>query len=189
MVEIDIDATQLKQLQKTLLGIKDGVPRVVVPAINRSLYSGQTTIKREIRKVYTIKYSDIPTKVQPAKRSPATGEAGGSVTVQQGMLELNKFAFTPRNPGTRRVMYVTVKKGRRRPIPHAFTQRMPGSGYLGPFLRKGPARLPIKKLMTIGAPIMATQPTVGPAVAKEMGDTLDRRLDHELQRVLNSAGK
>jgi hypothetical protein len=189
MVEIDIDARELQKLKKTLLGIKDGVPRVIVPAINRTLYAGQTTIKREVRKQYTIKYSDIPTKVHPANRDPSHGEAGGNVMVEQGMLELNKFAFTPRQPGTRRVMQVQVRKGRRRPIPHGFTQRMPSSGYLGPFLRKGATRLPIKKLYTIGAPIMASQPTVAPEVAKVMGDTLDRRLDHEVERVLNSAGK
>ena len=189
MVEIDIGAAELKKLQKALLGIKNGVPRVVVPAINRALYSGQTTIKREIRKSYMIKYGDIPTKVHRAVRQPATGDAGGNVTVKQGMLDLNKFPFTPKKPGTRRMMHVQVKKGAGRNIPHAFTASMPASGYLGPFLRKGKSRLPIKKLVTIGASIMASQPVVVAAVNHEMGETLDKRLDHELQRVLTRAGK
>lgn len=212
MVEISIDSSELKQLQKTLKGIKNGVPRVVVPAINRALSSGQTTIKRQIRNSYTIKYKDIPTKVNRATRHTATGEAGGNITIKQGMLDLNKFPFTPKKPfnlaswygkqtgvkitphpqvrrsRARPIMHVQVKRGGGKDIPHGFTAAMP-AGYLGPFVRKGKTRLPIKKLVTIGAPIMATQPGVGPAVNKEMGDTLAKRLDHELERVLTSAGK
>jgi hypothetical protein len=84
---------------------------------------------------------------------------------------------------------VEVKKGHSKPIPHAFTALMPSSGYLGPFARKGPSRLPIKKLKTISAAIMVAQPTIAPVVQKEMEDTLDKRLDHELNRVLTAAGK
>ncbi len=211
MVAINIDSSDMKRIEKTLRGIKNGVPRVVVPAINRALSSGQTTIKRQIRNNYTIKYKDIPTKVRRATRHTTTGEAGGDITVKQGMLDLNKFPFTPKKPfslagwyakqtgvkitphpivrrSARRIMHATVRKGGGGNIPHGFTAAMP-SGYLGPFTRKGKERLPIKKRQAIGAPIMATQPGVGPVVNREMGDTLAKRLDHELKRVLDSAGK
>jgi len=183
MVEINIDTKQLlPHLKHILLGITNGVARVLPPAINRTLTMGNTALKREIRKEYAIKMKDIPTALHRANKSNFTG----ALIVRQGMLDMNKFPFRPTRPGSRRILNVEVKRGRRKDIPHGFVAQMPSSGYLGPFIRKGASRLPIKKLKTISAAIMASQPTVLPEVEKVMGDTLDRRLDHEINRVLNS---
>jgi hypothetical protein len=61
------------------------------------------------------------------------------------------------------------------------------SGYIGPFTRVGKARLPIRKRIAIGAPIMASQPNVGPAVNKAMGDTLAKAMDQQIKRVMAGA--
>jgi len=186
MVVIEIQTKDLiPHLEHVLLDIKNGVPRVLAPAINRSLSAGKTSVKREIRKTYAIKAKDIPATVHNATRASLEGK----LVIQQGMIDLNKFPFRPRQPNTGRMLNVEVKRGKRRDIPHGFVQRMPNSGYLGPFIRKGKARLPIRKLTTISAAIMAAQPSVVPVVEMVMTDTLDKRLDHELERVLASAGK
>jgi len=188
MVVINIDAPQMAKMIRAVDHIENGVPRVLVPAINRTLAKGNTEVKREIRKIYTIKAKDIPTKVR--KASAFSGDVvGGDVTVKDTMLDLNKFQFTPRGVtrGKRqRPVKATVRKGAGGFIRGAFIAAMP-SGYLGPFRRVGPERLPVKKLLAIGAGIMASQPTVGPAVNKAMGDMLDKRIDHEVKRVLAKA--
>jgi Prophage minor tail protein Z (GPZ) len=181
-VALQIDSSQMKELQRSLGNIKDGVPKALAPAINRALASGQTTVKREIRKVYLIKAKDIPTKVHRATRTTLSGE----IRIQQGMLDASKFVYRPRAVQRRKnkkPLFVQIKKGGGGFIARGFVA---GSG---PYQRRSFApRLPIRRILTIGAPIMASQPSVGPAVNKAMGDTLAKRIDHELERVLASAG-
>lgn len=186
MVEVTIQGGQMSQLRKAVRNIENGVPRVLTPAINRSLESGRTTVRREIRKVYVIKQKDIPVTIKRANKS----NLQGSVVIEQGMLPLSKFNVRPMFPTKRRrTVFAQVKKlGGMRKLPGAFVAEMP-TGYTGPFIRAaGAGRLPVHKLLTIGAPIMASQPAVGPAVSKAMGETLAKRVDHELTRVLASAG-
>ena len=184
---IVIDASQIKKLNAVLGHIKNGVPRALAPAINRALASGQTTIKREIRKDYLIKAKDIPTAVHRA----TFGSLKGEIRIRQGMLDASKFFFTPRGISrrkNRKPVYVKVKKGGGGTILRGFTAHMIGGG-IGPMQRRAAApRLPIRKVITIGAPIMASQPAVGPAANKAMGDTFAKRLDHEINRVMASAG-
>jgi hypothetical protein len=187
MVIPTIDGSRMQQLVRTVEHIKNGVPRVLVPAINRALAKGRTEVKKEIRKLYMIKASNIPVAVERASYFSGTGGVSGAVTVHQGMLDLNKFRFNPTTPA-KRPLYAQVKRGGGGIIASGFTAAM-DSGYVGPFVRKGASRLPVKKLLTISAAIMASQPTVGLAVNKAMGDTLDKRMDHELKRVLAKGGK
>jgi hypothetical protein len=181
MVAIQIHSGEMAKLTAKLTRIKNGVPRVVVPAVNRALASGKTVISREIRAHYTIKQKDIPMTVSRA----SYGSLGGSIRISQGMLPLDKFNVRPRGVQRRknkRPIFAQVKKGGGGIIKSAFY--IPSGG---PYSRIGPSRFPIFKLATISAAIMATQPSVGPAANKKMGDTLDKRLDHELRRVLNGA--
>jgi hypothetical protein len=182
MVEIKIDPSQMDRLIRTVGHIQDGVPKVLAPAINRALEKGRTIVKREIRQIYLIKAKDIPINVRRASRS----NLSGAVVLKQGMLDLAKFKVVPKGVQRRKVkrpIFAQVKKGGGGTIKHAFVPA--GVGYVGPFVRQpGAGRLPIKKLLAIGAPIMASQPTVAPPTIKAIGDTLALRIDHEMQRLL-----
>jgi hypothetical protein len=181
-VALTIHSGQLQKLQRVLGHIKNGVPRAVVPAINRSLSSGRTVVKREIRKEYLIKAKDIPTTIRRA----TYGSLSGQIRIEQGMLPLSNFKVVPRGIQRRknkRPLFAQVKKGGGGVIKSAFF--IPGGG---PYSRIGPSRHPIYLLKTISAAIMATQPSVGPAANKAMGDTFAKRIDHEMKRVLASAG-
>ena len=154
-----------------------------MPAINRALSSGQTTVKREIRKEYLIKAKDIPTKLHRARYASPTGH----IRIDQGMLGVDKFKYRPHGVQKRKnkkALFVQIKKSGGGIVARSFDTNVKG----GPFQRRSAApRLPIRKMIAIGAPIMATQPHVGPAVNKAMGDTLAKRIDHEMERVLASA--
>jgi hypothetical protein len=184
MVALQIDTSQLKKMTSTLAGIPDGVRKALVPAINRALSSGQTTVKREIRKEYLIKAKDIPTKLHRARYASPVGH----IRIDQGMLGVDKFRYKPMGVQKRKhkkPLFVQIKRSGGGAVLRSFATY--GKG--GPFQRRSASpRLPIRKLLAIGAPIMASQPHVGPAVNKAMGDTLAKRIDHEMKRVLASAG-
>jgi hypothetical protein len=181
-VAIQIDSRQLAKLTRTLAGIQNGVPKALAPAINSALSKGQTTIKREIRKDYLIKAKDIPTAIHRATYSSLNGH----ILIRQGMLDISKFKYRPKGVQKRKKkkpLFAQVKKGKGGFIARGFV-----SGK-GPFQRRSFApRLPIRKILVIGAPIMASQPNVGPAANKAMGDMLAKRVDHEMKRVLAGVG-
>jgi hypothetical protein len=180
---LTIDSSQLKKLDRALGHIKNGVPRALAPAINRALSSGRTVVKKEIRKEYVIKARDIPISLHRANYTSIAGH----LLIKDSMLELNKFRFNPKfapHGKMRRPLFAQIKVGGGGTISRGFVT----AGGEGPYVRKGDARLPIKKLLAIGAPIMASQPSVGPAANKRMGDVLAQRIDHEIKRVLASAG-
>jgi len=187
MVVVTIDPKQMAKLIRSVRRIENGVPKVLAPSINRALNKGRTEIKREIRAIYTIKAKDIPIKVRHA----FVGRLNGDITVKDKMLDLNKFKVTPRTVtrGSRqRPVHATVRKGKGGFIKHAFIAKMP-SGYLGPFVRVDKPRLPIEKLLAIGAGIMASQPTVGPAINKAMNDALAKNVDQQIERFLAKGSK
>jgi len=176
MLSIQIDSRDIAKLEGIVGHIRRGVPRVLVPAVNRALDKGRTEVRREIRKIYVIKQKDIPIKVRHASYV----EIQGAVSLTQSMLGLDKFRY--RGGTGRKQLWGQVKKGGGGFIPRGFIY--PGRG---PFKRSGEARLPIHKILSIGAPIMASQPTVAPNVIKAMEDTLDSRMNHEIERVMATA--
>jgi len=183
MVEIELDAGAVKKVIKTIGFIKNGVPRVLVPSINRAVNHGRTVMKREIREDYTIKAADIPVRTRYA--NPLN--LGGAVWIKQGMLGLEKFKHTPKNPPKHpRMVHAEVRIGKGGNIPHGFVQRMPNA-FVGIFTRVGKARLPIKRLLAIGASIMASQPHVRNKVISEMRSTFVRRMDYHMERLLKAA--
>jgi len=186
MITVVIDYKPLMKFLRPLEDIRKGVPRVLVPTINRSLAAGVTAIKREVRKNYEIKYKDIPVK----KESASYENLEGKLIVADKMMELGKFFISPRKMQrgpTRRKLFARVKVGKGGQLATGFmTDGLP---YAGPWRRVGRARLPIRKMLTISAPIMASQPSVEPVVVKVMGDTFAKRLEHEIERVLSQAGK
>ena len=182
MVSINIDTKQMERMAKQVAHIKDGVPRVMAAAMNRALSKGKTVVKREIRKVYLIKARDIPITVVRATFTRMNGQ----IMIQSGMLPLSDFPHVPRSVTKRtrgKPIKATVKVGRGGTLRTGFLTQFK-SGHIGIFRRVGKERLPIGELRSIGAPIMAAQPQVGPAANKAIGETMAQRLDHEIKRVL-----
>jgi hypothetical protein len=184
MVALTINARQMDKLQRTVGRLKDGVPKALVPAINRTIQAGRTAVRREIRKEYLIKQKDIPIKVRRATRATL----GAEIRIQQGMLALSKFKVTPKGlpvGSRRRPIRAQVKvRGGGGIISRAFNVQFEGP--VAPYQRRTSSRLPIRKLLAIGAGIMASQPNVGPAANKTMGETLDKRIDHEIKRLMSA---
>jgi hypothetical protein len=184
---LTIDTKQLQQVMRATRNIRDGAKKVLAPAINRALASGQTTVRREIRKIYVIKQKDIPTKLHRARYA----SLNGTLAITDGMLGVDKFYFKPLFPQAagsgkrKKQLFVRIKKGGGGFVARGF----PTNKFKAPYQRRSAApRLPIRKLLAIGAPIMASQPAVGPAAITVMGDTLAKRIDHELKRVLAGVG-
>ena len=186
MVALTISGEQMDRLTKSLGKIRDGVPKALAAAINRTLNKGRTEIKRAIRKDYVIKAKDIPAKIKGASRYNPNGQ----LFIRDSMIDLNKFIVRPRGVQRRKnkkMLFVQVKTKGGKLMPHAFVAAMP-SGYVGPFERRGKESLPIDKLFAIASAIMASQPHVIKAARDAMNETLDKSIGQQIDRVMAQAG-
>ena len=183
MVSLTITGDQMKRLQKAMSQIKDGVPKALAGAINRTLNKGKTEVKRAIRQHYLIKAKDIPAKVRGVN---PTRLYNGQLFIRDTMVDLNKFRVRPKGVQRRKnkkMLFVQVKTTGGKLMPHAFVAGMP-SGYIGPFERRGTERLPIDKLVAIASAIMASQKDVMSTVQKAMDETLDVAVGQQINRYM-----
>jgi hypothetical protein len=188
MVALTISGDQMIRLEKAVGQIKDGVPKALAAAINRTLNKGRTEVKRAIRQDYLIKAKDIPAKVRGVN---PTRLYNGQLFIKDTMLDLNKFPFRPRTVQRRKnkkMLFVQVKTTGGKLMPHAFVAAMP-SGYVGPFERRDKPSLPIDKLMAIATAIMASQPHVMTTVRKAMDETLDTAIGQQINRAMARVNK
>ena len=62
------------------------------------------------------------------------------------------------------------------------------SGHTGVFEREGPKRFPIEEKMGLSAAQMVGNEKVIEAVEEEAQETVNARLEHEIERLLNGYG-
>jgi hypothetical protein len=182
---IIVDTRQLRAVEKRLGRVKDRAPKAISLAMNRTIRAGRTELGRGVRAAYLIKQSDVY-----ATLSMRFASAGGMKAELRskfsGMLPLIKFKVRPKQPGSRRPVHAQVKVGGGGTINRAFVPRMP-TGYVGVFRRQGTGRFPIKELRTISVPIMVGQAEVKEPVGNKMAETFQKRIEHEIGRILKSA--
>lgn len=175
MIQIKLDTTALERHQRALSKIEGGTEKAGARALRRSMEQGRTALGREVRRVYLIKQSDFYSTLTLRTK----GMVGEISSKYSGMLRLDDFKV---RPGTRtRPAWGQVKKG--------------GGGTLGrafvfggrTFARKTQARLPIERLQSISGPIMASQPGVAEPAREKMAESFEKRLDHEIKRLLATA--
>jgi len=172
------------------------VNKATASAMNRSVSSGRTKASAIIRAEYRIKKRDLDknmgTSKAGAKHLKATLYAHGSP------LALGNFGFTKVKKGVK----VRVK-GKATLIPGAFVATMK-SGHKGVFARgrytstgfefrkkrvsKKGNDLPITRLNTLSQGAMLRQPKVIKPVMRRVNDMLEKRIKHELYRLINGYG-
>lgn len=180
---IELTAEQIEKAERALENIPDGVPKVIVRAINRAAESARTEASRKVREKYYVKHSDVISTIKIYKASPADYSA--TIISKGHVLALPKFRVTPREPEPKRKksIIVRVKRGGGGPLPGAFVAQMK-SGHVGVFKRVGKPRLPIEQKYGPSVPQMLGSPSVSQWIEEKAQETLEKRLDHEINRLL-----
>lgn len=122
-------------------GIRD---KATVRALNRTATTVRAEAARKINAVYAMKIGDIKDRIQIINAT--RGQLKAVVRARGGVMSLSGFNPRQNNSG----VMVTVKRGGRKLIRHAFLLQKPGGSPV--FERVGKARLPIKKLFTLSLP-------------------------------------
>lgn len=184
MAEIIVDTEELKQVAVELVAFPKVAPKAMAAALNRTISTVKTDMRREAVASYEVKSADVAKSLSVRKASPSrlTAEA---LSVGRP-IALAHFKIKPRKPmagKTRRKVMVKIKKSEGYVAlnikPSAFVQNP--NGAINVFQREGKKRLPIKRLYSLSVPQMINNPEVLNRITVKAHETLDKRVKHEIE--------
>jgi hypothetical protein len=184
MAEVIVDTEELKRIALELKGFPDVAPKAMSSALNRTITTVKTDMKREVVAAYEVKGSDVTKSLSVKKSSP--NKLSAEAISQGRPIALAHFKFKPKKPmagKTRRKVMVKVKKSEGfteiKSKPAAFVQNPNGATNI--FKREGQSRLPIKRLYSLSVPQMLGNQEVINRITVKAHETLEKRVKHEIE--------
>ena len=186
-VFIDTVEDSLDRVQKLLAGISGGWQQAVGSAISRAANAGKTEVKRTVTEEYAINQS---TFLQNTKNiNHFQRDSNGDISVVFGyagyVIPLLKFSTKYGNDGR---IHTQVKRNNvAETLNNAFAARM--GSHTGIYERIGPARFPVNQLFGPATPQMIySNEAVLDKAEERMVAEYDKRIEHEINRLLNGWG-
>jgi len=139
LISVGADAQQFADVIETLAGVRNGAPRAINAAINRTLTTGRSNLVKRVRQEIKISASDFRDAISLKKSS--FSNLSGSIRLSRKRMPLSRFSPVQEPAGAS----VLVRMGAgRQVLKHTFLATMK-SGHLGVFERIGAKRLPIRE--------------------------------------------
>ena len=179
-IGIETEKNAFERASKLLEGIPGGIEKAMVSAQNRALQEGRTAGTREVTKVYTVKAKDVRSSF--AMHRASKSDMNAELVSRGKRLPLSTFAHTPKYDTTganRRQVRVGVLKGGVKPLGQGFIHK----GMV--MQRLYSHRLPVQQKYGPAIPSMLDNEQVVDKVVETMGNAVDKRLEHETNRILN----
>lgn len=181
-MKIDIKS-DLKQASINIKAVQSGVPKAIAAALNRVSEGLKTEAARIVRKKYNIRAGDVRERGNIKVTRANMSRLEILLTSTGRNIPLIRFSTTPNSPRSVKVVKAAVKRSGKKPIPGAFVAQM-RSGHIGVFQRSGRTRTPIQEKYGPAVPVMLNEPGVSEHLNEEAGKRMEKRLDHEMDRVL-----
>ncbi len=185
---VDVMAEETFGKAEALLnGIPGGVYKAVGSALTRAADAGKTEAKRAVSQEYTIGSGDFLRYTRNINHFVRGGD--GSVEVVFGFAGYNipLLHFQMSIDGEGRPVAHVKRSNAPEVLSHAFRQQV--GGHYGIYEREGAARYPIHELYgPATTQMMYSNENVLDAIEDKMAETYEKRIDHEIMRVLNGWG-
>ncbi|MBE6537941.1 MAG: hypothetical protein E7671_00560 [Ruminococcaceae bacterium] len=179
----DIGATSLDRVTKILAGIPGGAKKAIGSALKRASSSGEAFAARAVRSEYHIGASDFKEYTKSSKQISATS-AGTEVSIKYHGTHIPLVRFDTHYDKDGKVVSRVKRSSARETLNNAFTAMF--GGVVGIYERKGDARFPLRQLYGPATPqMMDANDDVSESIANHMRETFDKRIEHEMLRVMN----
>lgn len=183
----DIGNGSFERVSALLKGIKNGAYRAVNAALQRAAASGKTQAGRFAAERYYIRKSDFMDNVtvkQHVKRN-ADGTISMNISYAGYVLPLLVFRTRYRSGGQ---LETQVKRGgSASTLDHAFAARVYDREAV--FERRGKERFPVRQLYGPSTAHMMRDEEVVKRMSDTIHETYEKRIEHELERVINGWGR
>jgi len=185
---VDIAEDSLDRATRLLAGVSGGVYKAVGSALSRAAAAGKTAAKRPVTKEYTISQSEFLARTKSINHF--VRESSGGISVVFGfrgnVIPLMKFNTRVNSNG--QVTTQVKRSGSAATLDRAFTAQM--GGHRGVYERVGVERFPVEQLYGPATPqMMYSNEAVTDEIEQKVADTYEKRIDHEILRVLNGWGR
>ncbi len=181
-----VGANSLDRVNKILAGVPGGIWKSVSAALRRAGDTAKTRAGEFAASQYTIDKGDFMRKVHI--KSHITSEAGGVVTMSIGYSGsvLPLLTFNTKFSRDGKVQTQVKRGGAETVLEHAFTAKI--GGPIGVFERVGAPRFPVEQKYGPSTAHMMSNDEVITRMDETIRDTFDKRIEHEITRVLNGWG-
>lgn len=185
---VDIAEDSLDKATRLLAGINGGVYKAVGSALTRAAAAGKTAAKQPVTKEYTISQSEFLARTRDINHFVREDSGGLSVVFgfRGNVIPLMKFSTHVNSSG--QVVTQVKRSGSAATLDRAFSAQM--GGHRGVYERIGPSRFPVKELYGPATPqMMYSNEEVTDEIERKVADTYEKRIDHEILRLLNGWGR
>lgn len=180
-VVVEVDKSTIRYVQLRLGELERRAPNAISNALNRGMANINTNIRKEVRKDYHIKAGDVNATL--SKNRASRGSLSATVISKGHLIGLEKFKVSPKtiNPNRKTPLTVSVKKSGGKKVGGAFMAEVNGPKL---FMRIKKSRLPIRRLFGPSIPQMLGREDIRASIELQGRDTFERRLQHEINRIL-----
>ena len=177
---INEDGNKIDLAKKLLSGIPKGAQKAVGSALKRTITAAKAQASKSLTHEYAVKAGDLKAnlKGKPISRS----DGGIDILFTGSTIPLSKYQYKVSGDGrvSARAMkssgYVTLKR--------AFVTNV--GGHTGIFERNAQPRTPIQQFIGPSPPYMlSANEKVQQEIDEKIRETFDKRIDHEIQALLN----
>ena len=178
MAEVRLDTSAVERMLRNL---GSNLPKVVSRALNKTISSARTDMKRQIAKDIGIKAGVVDKSLKVTKASTTSFVARLNASGKRiPLIQLGAKGPEPSRGKGRGVTYRLGGKTKR--LTSAFIATMPRSGHRGVFRRVGKEQIPIIQLF--GPSIVHVFGKKLPAVQKRAGEQFETEVDRAVQSLL-----
>lgn len=199
MIEIEIDMKkQVAQIEKSLGDLKKKAPSVLTKAINATAKDARTSLAKKAQESYAVKGGKF-NKAMKLKNA-TSGRLTATLSATGLAMELKDFKVSPANVPAQdarpditkgKVLKSSGMKTLQKGNLKAFVAKF-RSGHVSVVQRRGPARLPLKKLLSPAIPQMlgsehevygVVKPQIEKNLQKNIGIQIEKLLAREAARI------
>ncbi len=192
MIEIEIDMkAQLLKIEQSLGSLKSKAPGVLSKAINETAKDARTSLAKKAQGSYEVKSSKF-SKVMTLKNASA-GRLTAQLRAKGSPMELKDFKVSPATvPAFDARPDVTkgkvLKSSSMKPLQmgnlKAFVAKFK-SGHVSVVQRKGPQRLPVKKLLSPAIPqMLGSEKQVFGVIRPDIEKNLQKNIGIQIEKLL-----
>lgn len=184
---IEITEEQIDRVNLLLSGLAGASQKVFYNAINRGLTTVKSKSGTYIREVYHIKQSDLTSRQNIKEQKATTSNLVGSLEFAGTLIPLQQFKVTPSSPKQGTVSVSVLKSTGATKLAHAYVADLGNYG-VGVFERMTRKRASSTQLYGPSSAHMMEQADVKDKVETIAQETVDKRIEQEITRILNGYG-
>jgi hypothetical protein len=206
---IEITTEQIERINLILHGIPGGVSKALNAVIQRGVSALRSNALNEITKVYTITKKDVraESNIKISRVYSKDSNSGVIGTIEYAGASIPLIRFGAKSSGSKGVYARQMKSSGRELFRHAFIAKMK-SGHIGMFERVNDNYMKSRKGQTkhsqmigyngskkyydqfYGSSVahMLNNPGVKAELEKKVQETIDKRIEHEIHRILKGYG-